>query len=94
MTCGQVWWPLLRICALYLTHRTHTAVSSEQTHKGLAQGSHLSHGIEGGVSAGHSLPHLQSLPDLRLEPMTFGLQVRLYPLGPVCPKIIIIFILF
>ncbi len=38
---------------------------------------HLSRGIEGGESAGHSLPHLQSLPDLRLKPTTFGLQVRL-----------------
>ncbi len=32
MTCGQVWWPILRICALHLTHPncTHTAV--EHTH--------------------------------------------------------------
>ncbi len=29
--CGQVWWPILRICALHLTLCTHTAVSSEQT---------------------------------------------------------------
>ncbi len=36
----------------------------------LAQGTHLSHGIEGGESAGYSL-----LPDLRLEPATLGLQV-------------------
>ncbi len=43
----------------------------------LAQGSHLSRGIEGGESTGYSLPHLQSLPDLRLEPTTFGLQVQL-----------------
>ncbi len=28
-------------------------------------------------SAGYSLPHLQFLPDLRLKPATFGLQVRL-----------------
>ncbi len=39
----------------------------------LAQGSHLSRGIEGGESAGYS----QSLPDLRLKPTTFGLQVQL-----------------
>ncbi len=26
-------------------------------------------------------PHLQSLPDMRLEPTTFGLRVRLWPLG-------------
>ncbi len=42
----------------------------------LAQG-HLSHGIGGGESAGYSLPHQQSLPDLRFEPTTFGLRVRL-----------------
>ncbi len=42
----------------------------------LAQG-HLSHGIEGGESAVHSLPHLQSLLNLRLELTTFGLRVRL-----------------
>ncbi len=42
----------------------------------LAQG-HLSRGIEGGESAVHSLPHLQFLSDLRLEPTTFGLRVRL-----------------
>ncbi len=36
-------------------------------------------------SAVHSLsPHLQSLPDLRLKPTTFGLQVRLF--NPVVPK--------
>ncbi len=43
----------------------------------LAQG-HLSRGIEGGERALviHS-PHLQSLPDLRLELVTFGLRVQL-----------------
>ncbi len=29
-------------------------------------------------------PHLQFLPDLRLEPTTFGLRVQLYPLGHDC----------
>ncbi len=45
----------------------------------LAQGSHLSRGIEGTESAGYSLPHLQFLPDLRLEPATpfFARSVRL-----------------
>ncbi len=30
MTCGQVWWPILGICALHLTHPkcTHTAVNT------------------------------------------------------------------
>ncbi len=40
----------------------------------LAQGSHLSHGIEGGESAVHSLPHLQFLPDLRLELKPLGYE--------------------
>ncbi len=42
----------------------------------LAQGSHLSRGIEGGARTLviHS-PHLQSLPDLRLEPAIFRLHV-------------------
>ncbi len=77
VTCGQVWWPILGICALHLTHpsahtqqwthtRTHThthtvkhtsgavgshiaAVPGEQLGvRCLAQGSHLSRGIEGG----------------------------------------------
>ncbi len=39
--------------------------------RGLAQG-HLSRGIEGGYS-----PHQQSVPDLRFEPTTFRLQLRL-----------------
>ncbi len=94
----QVWWPILEIGALHLTHPsahtqqwTHTAVNTHtvNTHpeqwaaiapapgeqlgvRCLAQG-HLSHGIEGGESAVHS----QSLPDLRFEPATFGLQVWL-----------------
>ncbi len=52
----------------------------------LVQG-HLSRGIEGGERAVHSLPHLQFLPDLRLEPATFGLRVRLSkPLGPCHPN--------
>ncbi len=78
-TCGQVWWPILGICALQLTHpkcthtqqwtHTHTvnthpeqwaaiyaAVPGEQLEvRCLAQG-HLSRGIEGGESAGYSLP--------------------------------------
>ncbi len=73
--------------SLHLTHPkwTHTR-SSEQPCYG-AQGAvggsvpllkdHLSRGIEGGESAGYSLPHQQSLPDTRFEPTTFGLRVRL-----------------
>ncbi len=72
VTCGQVWWPILGICALHFTHPkcTHTAVNTHTpwTHtrssgqpfmlrlpgeqmvvRCLAQGSHLSRGIEGGA---------------------------------------------
>ncbi len=38
----------------------------------LAQGSHLSRGIEGGEKARYSLPHRQFLPDPRFEPTTSG----------------------
>ncbi len=76
--CGQVWWPILWIFALHLTHpNAHTHYEHTHTHcehtpgavgsylccgaRGavgdLAQGSHLSRGIEGGESAVHSLPH-------------------------------------
>ncbi len=70
VVCGQVWWPILRICALHLTHPSvHTVVDihpeqwaanaaapGEQLGvRCLAQGSHLSRGIEGGESVGYSL---------------------------------------
>ncbi len=42
----------------------------------LAQG-HLSRGIEGEESAGHSLPPPTIPAGLRLEPATFGLRARL-----------------
>ncbi len=35
VTCGQVWWPILRICALHLTHpseHTHTHTHTPWTH--------------------------------------------------------------
>ncbi len=64
VTWGQVWWPILGICVLHLTHSsahtpwTHThpeqwaanaAAPGEQLGvRCLAQGSHLSRGIEGG----------------------------------------------
>ncbi len=52
----------------------------------LAQG-HLSRGIEGGESAGHSLP-LPTIPaGPRLELATFGLRVRLLLLGHDFPTI-------
>ncbi len=43
----------------------------------LAQGSHLSRGIEGGESAGHSLPPPTIPAGPRLELATFRLRVRL-----------------
>ncbi len=49
--CGQVWWPILGICALHLTHPSAHTHSSEHTPGApwcLAQVSHLSRGIEGG----------------------------------------------
>ncbi len=82
------------LCSAFYSECTHTAVRIEHTHtqwaanaaapgeqlgvQCLAQGSHLSRGIDGGESAGHSLHNLLSLPDLRLEPTTFRLQVRLF----------------
>ncbi len=155
MTCGQVWWPILGISALHLTHPcthtpwththtvnthtlwthtavnthtqwththsehthtvnthtlwTHTAVNThtqwthtycEHTHSSEhtpgAVGSHLCCGVRGAVGCSASCsrapqswywgwresctftpPHLQFLPDLRLEPSTFRLRVRL-----------------
>ncbi len=70
--------------SLHLTHPkwTHTRSSGQPCYgkqlgvRCLAQW-HLSRGIEGGESAGYSLPHQQSLPNLRFEPTTFGLRVRL-----------------
>ncbi len=57
VTYGQVWWPILRICALQLTHPkcTHTH-SSEHTHTHTpgAVGSHLCCGAQGAV--GGSVP--------------------------------------
>ncbi len=85
--CGQVWWPILRICALHLTHpsaHTHceytpgavgshiAAAPREQLGvQCLAQG-HLSRGIEGGESAGYSLPP----PTFPAGPETRTLDLR------------------
>ncbi len=59
---------------------THTPVGSQSCDTRGAVGGFsvlLSRGIEDEESAVHSPPHLQFLPDLRLEPATFGLRVRL-----------------
>ncbi len=92
VTCGQVWWPILGIFGLHLTHPcAHTTMNTHPEqwaanavapggHLGvrcLAQGSHLRHGIEGGESALYSLPPPTISAVPRLEPVTFRLQVRL-----------------
>ncbi len=50
-TYGQVWWPILGICALHLTHPkcTHTAVNTHTHHEHTpgAVGSHLCRGAVG-----------------------------------------------
>ncbi len=89
VVCGKVWWPILGICALHLTHPsahtqqwTHTRSSGQPMGSswGLAQGSHLSRG------AGYSLPPptIPAGPETR----THDLRVTsptLYPLGHDCP---------
>ncbi len=58
VTCGQVWLPILGICALHLTHPkcTHTAVNTHthREHTPGAVGSHLCCGARGAV--GGSVP--------------------------------------
>ncbi len=55
----------------------YAAVPGEQLRvRCLAQG-HLSHGIEGGESTGHSLPTPRIPASSRLELATFGFRVRL-----------------
>ncbi len=61
MTYSQVWWPILRICALHLPIQVHTHThSSEHTHtvnthpEQWALGSHLCWGTQGAV--GGSVP--------------------------------------
>ncbi len=48
---------------------------------------YLCYGIEGGKEHWSFTPRTrQLLPDLRLKPATFGLQVQLSKLGHDCPK--------
>ncbi len=92
VTYGQVWWPILGICPLHLTHPdyTHTAVNTHSEH---------TRNCGARVAVGGSVPcsrvspqswywwveralyihslHLQFLPDLRLKLTTFRLRVRL-----------------
>ncbi len=68
------------IYAMHLIHSSeHTPGAASAAAPGeqlgvrcLAQGSHLSHGIEGGENARYSLPHQQFLPEPRFEPTTSG----------------------
>ncbi len=88
----QVWWPILEIGPLHLTHpsaHTHTVnmhpvqwaaiapVPGEQLgFSALLKGTSVVVLKVERVLFIHN-PHLQSLLDLRFEPTTFGLQVRL-----------------
>ncbi len=49
-TCGQVWWPILRICSLHLTHPSaHTHTHTVNAHPGELLGVRcLAQGIVGG----------------------------------------------
>ncbi len=78
---------------------THTAVKSENTHAAvpgeqlgvrcLVQGSHLSRGIEGGESAGHSLPPptIPAGPETRTRNL-WVTNLTLYPLGHDYPNMV------
>ncbi len=86
VTCGQIWLPILGICALHLTHTPWTHPRSK------GQPFMLRGAVGGSVPCSrapqswywrwkralyiHS-PHRQFLPELRLELATFGLRVRL-----------------
>ncbi len=95
----QVWWPILEISPLHLTHpsahtqqwvvNTHTVNTHPEQWAAIAPapGEQLGFGALLKGTSGMVLkvervlfihnPHLQSLPDLRFEPATFGLQVCL-----------------
>ncbi len=100
--CGQVWWPILGICALHLSYPkcTHSAVNTHPEQwvdiaaapgeqlgvRCLAQGSHLSRGIEGGENAHRSLPPPDNSCQTRdLNPQPQVTSPTLYPLGHDCP---------
>ncbi len=51
----------------------------------LAQGSHLSRGIEGGENARIHSPHRQFLPDLRFKPTTSGYKSNTLSIRPRLP---------
>ncbi len=89
----QVWWPILEIGPLHLTHpsahtqqwvvNTHTVNTHPEQWAAIAPApSALLKGTSVMVLKVERVlfihnSHLQSLPDLRFEPATFGLQVWL-----------------
>ncbi len=91
MTYSQVWWPILGIFALQLTHSKCTCRAARAAAPGeqlevwcLAQG-HLSRGIEGGETAVNSLPP-PTIPagprDSNLQTVDYeSLTIRLIWLG-------------
>ncbi len=98
-----IWWPKLGIRALQLTHPkwTHTqreqwvaiyaAAPGEQLGVWcLAQG-HLSRGIEGGESAGHSLPHRETLPDWDSNSQPFDFKSDSLNIRPQLPRFCLFF---
>ncbi len=70
--------------------KTHTAVAPREQLGVwcLAQGSHLSRGIEGGESAGYSLPppKIPARPETRIRDLRVT-SLTIYPFGHDCPKI-------
>ncbi len=88
MTYDQVWWPILGICALHLTHPkcTHTAMNThpeqwaafyavapgEQLGVWCLAQRHLSHGIEVERALHIHSPHLQFLPARDLNLQPFN----------------------
>ncbi len=69
MKCGEVWWPILGICALHLTHpsaHTQQRVVNKHTHREHtpgAVGSHLCCGARGAVGG--------SVPCSRVSPQSW-----------------------
>ncbi len=87
MTYNQVWWPIIRYCALHLTHprSAHTANTHPEQWAAIYAGSSWGFGallkaqlcIECVESAVHSLPPPTTPASPRFELATFQLLVRL-----------------
>ncbi len=85
VTCGQVWWPILGICALHLTHPSAHTPGSSWGFGALLQGltSVVVLKVERTLVI-HS-PHRQFLSDLRLEPTTSGYKSDALSIRPRLP---------